>query len=130
MDLAGEVSHSRKNDPAVLGRFRRLQLENDTLSQVFIKKTYQNEKSCKVCKVFQLRKAEGLEGLLDLPFLEDSTKRTRFETYQKQQTAYQKQNSVYSFAYFLVLADAFLFGRLRKFVVLVPSSEMVVQKAF
>ena len=32
-DLTGEVFYSVKNGPAVFGRFRRLQLENEALKQ-------------------------------------------------------------------------------------------------
>ena len=60
-------------------------------SQIVTKKTHQNENPCKVSSL-PVQEGESLEGLLDLPFLEDKSKKKQdFEIYKKQEIAYGNQ---------------------------------------
>ena len=74
-DFAGEVFHSQKNGPTGFGRFRKLTLEKPSSHKEITSEleTFQSMRSLPAQEV-----AEGLEDLLNLPFFEDSTKRTRF----------------------------------------------------
>ena len=76
-DFAGEVFHSQKNGPADFGRFRRLQLKNEALKPSCHKETTSEQESFQSLQRLPAQEA-GLEGLLNLPFLEDSIKRTGF----------------------------------------------------
>ena len=78
VDFAGEVFHSQKNEPTNFGRFRRLQLKNEALKPSCHKENTSERESFQSLRSFPAQEAEGLEGLLNLPFLENSTKRTGF----------------------------------------------------
>ena len=75
VDFAGEVFHSQKNGPTDFGRFHRLKLKKPSSHK---ENTSERESFQSMQSLPAQEAAEGLEGLLNLPFLEDSTKRTRF----------------------------------------------------
>ena len=79
VDFTGEVFHSQKNGPTDFGKFCRLKLEKPSSHK---ENTSEGESFQSLLSVPAQELAEGLEGLLNLPFLENSTKRTRFEAYQ------------------------------------------------
>ena len=78
VDFAGEVFHSQKNEPTDFGRFRRLQLKKEALKPSCHKENTSERESFQSLRSLPAQEAKGLEGLLNLPFLEDSTKRTGF----------------------------------------------------
>ena len=78
VDFACEVFHSQKNGSTDFGRFRRLQLKNEALKLSYHKENTSKRESFQSLRSLPAQETEGLEGLLNLPFLEDSTKRTGF----------------------------------------------------
>ena len=76
--FAGEVFHSRKNGPTDFGRFRRLQLKNEALKPSCHKENTSERESFQSLRSLPAQKEESLEGFLNIPFLEDSTKRGGF----------------------------------------------------
>ena len=73
-----EVFHSQKNGPTDFGRFRRLQLENDAFKPSCDQEYASERDFLQSLRSLPADEAEGLEGLLNLAFLEDSTRRTGF----------------------------------------------------
>ena len=93
--LNSETSrHCRRSFPlpkewaTVFERFRRLQLENATFKPIKLsQRKYIERESLQSLRSLIPHGAEGLEGLVNLLFLEDSTKKKHdFEAYRKQKT--------------------------------------------
>ena len=76
--LRRQIFHSQKNGPTDFGRFRRLQLKNEALKPSCHKENTSERESFQSLRSLPAQEAESLEGLLNLPFLEDNTKRTGF----------------------------------------------------
>ena len=75
VDFTGEVFHSQKNGPTDFGKFRRLKLKKPSSHK---ENTSEGESFQSLLSLPAQEATEGLEGLLNLPFLENSTKRIRF----------------------------------------------------
>ena len=88
-DFAGEVFHSQKNGPTGFGRFRRRRptLEKPSSHKENYIRTSILSKYAKPSSWRSCRRFERPSKPTDLPFLEDSTKRTRFWSLPKQKTA-------------------------------------------
>ena len=91
VDFAGEVFHSQKNGPTDFGRFRRPQLKNEALKPSCHKENISERESFQSLRSLPAQEAEGLEGLLNLPFLEDRTKRTGFWSLPKTEDSLLKR---------------------------------------
>ena len=78
VDFAGEVFHSEKNGCADFGTIFRLQLKNEALKPSCHKENTSKRESFQSLRSLPAQETEGLQGLLNLPFLKDSTKRAEF----------------------------------------------------
>ena len=68
----------QKNGPTVFGRFCMLRPEKKALKPSYYQENTSERESLQSLRSLPALEAEGLEGLLNLPFMEDSTKRTGF----------------------------------------------------
>ena len=74
---------SQKHGTTFFGRFRRLQLTGEAFKPSCLWENTSERECLQSLRSLPAHEAEGLEGLLNLPFLEDSTKRTGFRSLPK-----------------------------------------------
>ena len=74
-DFADKIFHSQKNGPSDFGKFHRRKLKKASSHK---ENTSEGESFHSLLSLPAQETTEGLKGLLNLPFLENSTKTKRF----------------------------------------------------